>query len=172
MKRLFILAIIALFAALIITSCASSAGSDAGVNKPHQAPALTPEGRAGIEATRTFLRVGLEAALQAKYKIPAEATSLAIAELDASIIDPALNGGKFQLATDPEAWKPVRDDLVNRSAAYVAKYVTSKGYAIDEGSAKALVAPLIDGIAAQVKALSTPAATPAGTTTAEAVHGS
>ena len=171
MKRLFILAI-ALFALLALTGCASSTGSNHGVNNaPHQAPALTPEGRAGIEATRTFLRVGLEAALQAKYKIPAEATSLAIAELDASIIDPALNGGKFQLATDPEAWKPVRDDLVNRSAAYVAKYVTSKGYAIDEGSAKALVAPLIDGIAAQVKALSTPAATPAGTTTAEVVHG-
>jgi len=169
MKRLLSLCAIAVLVTLSLMSCASSPGSTGGSNS-HQAPVITPEGRAGIEATRTFLRVGLEAALQAKYKIPADATGLALAELDASIIDPALNGGQFQLATNAEAWKPVRDDLVSRSGAWVAKYVTSKGYAIDDASAKALVAPLIDGIAAQVKAM-TPAATPAVTTTAETANG-
>jgi hypothetical protein len=148
MTRLFIILAIAAIASFTLLGCASSGN----------APQINPDARAAIEVARSIGRAGITIALQ-QHGVPASVTTLALAELDASVINPALDGGTFSLAADPAAWKPVRDELVSRASASLVKSATSNGVPLlDEATAKVLVGTFIDTIAAQVKALTPPKA--------------
>jgi hypothetical protein len=119
-----------------------------------QAPAISPDGKAAIQTARTVGRILIKNALWDRYKIPTEATALVLADLDKSVIDPALNGGQFRLVNDEAAWKPVRDDLVSRASAFLVKGTTSNGVQLlSNADATELAGELIDGIAAAVKSL-------------------
>lgn len=140
MKRLLLFALVA---ALFTFSACSNNG---------QAPAISPDGRAAIEAGRSVARIGITIALQQRG-VPANVTSLALAELDSAVITPALDGGTFALASDPATWKPVRDELVTRGSTALVKAATSNGVPLlDDATAKVLVGEFVDTIAAQAKA--------------------
>jgi len=146
MKRLLLIAAIALITSFTLMSCASSTSK----------PQIAPDARAAIEVARSVGRAGITIALQSRG-VPASVTTLALAELDAAVINPALDGGTFNLAADPAAWKPVRDEMVDRASASLVKSATSKGVALlDDASARLMVGAFIDTIAAQVKALTPP----------------
>jgi predicted small lipoprotein YifL len=150
MKRL-------LMFALVISSLFAIAGCSNNGQSPSPFPAATttPDIRAAIEVGRSIGRVGITVALQQRG-IPANVTSLALAELDADVITPALDGGTFTLASDPATWKPVRDELVARGSTALVKAATSNGVPLlDEATAKVLVSEFVDTIAAQAKAAAT-----------------
>jgi len=142
MKRLLLFAMVIAMLAFV-AGCSNTTG---------KAPAISPDGRAAIEAGRSIARVGITIALQQRG-VPANVTSLALAELDSAVITPALDGGTFGLASDPATWKPVRDELVTRGSTALVKAASSNGVPLlDDATAKVLVGEFVDTIASQVKA--------------------
>jgi len=140
MKRLILMiSVLALLASF--TGCSGNAGSN------H--PAVTPMNRdQAIQIARDAARTFAELYLQSQYKIPITLTDAAFSIIDTSVIDPALKGGAFRAAVDPEQWRPIRAKLISDGTTKLAGVKKKDGSPlVDQADAELLVTKLVDGVA-------------------------
>ncbi|HSY51162.1 MAG TPA: hypothetical protein VLC46_20315 [Thermoanaerobaculia bacterium] len=146
-----------IFGVALIMAMSSILGCAGG-----KAPAVGPQAHAAIDSARGIGRFAIEAYLSSKG-VPPAVTAGALKVLDDSVIDPALNGGKFSLVIDPVAWAPVRAKMVADGAKALTGIKSNGVVMVDQATAELFVGQLVDGIAEVVKSETTsaPATSPA-----------
>jgi hypothetical protein len=150
MKRILIFGVLL----ALVMSTIGCAGSG-------NAPVISPDARTAIDLARGIGRSGIAMFLQSKG-VPMADTAAALAILDSTVIDPALNRGTFNLAVDPATWAPVRAKLVSEGSKALTGLEVSGVAIVDQATAESLIGQLVDTIAAVAKRA---ASRPAGSAT-------